>query len=363
MSYEWKLSPDKQWICATKDSQIVVLSSTDGRELARLDHPGPKQPHLISKVSPSGKWLLTHHFLGETDKSNLSKLWDTSTWRAVTDTTLIEWINRNGASGFLTDDLLNSEGVGEIGSEGTLVGSFFSISQPGPAIPYSRLGCTGIVREYPTGERGGELIRYQRMLTDATTIQRLKPPVGRKYHPELAKLAPDGRFWQNLDTVTEKDLPVPFAGNYIPGLGCVQFNNHWIEVEEGRRFYNGHEFHFLPDAKRLDFPPELVELWAQVVVGGELTPEGTFQPWDQPTWTAKQKELAAMRPPYTDFPFPGWAATELNLWYRIRANDTKHGPVRDKLHEQWRRTQPPRPDLGPDTWRTPEVLSPPRADK
>jgi hypothetical protein len=118
------------------------------------------------------------------------------------------------------------------------------------------------------------------------------------------------------------------------------------------------ELRILPDPKRLDFPPEMLELWAKLVVGGELSPEGTFQPWDQPTWTAKQRELAAMKPPYADFPFPGWIATEPHLWYPIRSRQSNSRKESDTLMDEWRRLSGRTlPKVEPDAWRTPEPMS------
>lgn len=157
-----------------------------------------------------------------------------------------------------------------------------------------------------TSELNGSLLRNLngQVLTDADTFRRLKPPHGRKYAAELDKLAPDGRFWQCLDTVTEKDLPYCVAGTDFPGFGRVGVRPHYEEIEPIRGG-DDPELRILPDAKRLDFPAELLEFWAKVVVGGELSPEGTFQAWDQTTWAAEQRELAAAKPPYADFSFPG----------------------------------------------------------
>jgi hypothetical protein len=108
----------------------------------------------------------------------------------------------------------------------------------------------------------------------------------------------------------------------------------------------------------------MIELWAQVVVGGELGPDGGFQSWDQPTWAAKQRELAAMKPPYADFPFPGWVAQDPHQWHLIRAHEMPQNQTRADRIREWRRlTGRTRREPEPDTWRTKETLPPPRADK
>ena len=386
---DWKLSPDNRWLIYVEDStadkesrlpanassQVVIVSAADGRELARLEHPVSGSAQLIVQVSPKGKWVLTSRSDGYQEVNAITskrstrdiRLWDTRTWQPYQDTALIEATARVRKSSdpfFVTDDVIRFW-MPDAGGDGYEEG-VMRIGQPGLWEPFSALGYNGPEWDYPVGEFSGTVIRSGRVLVNATTLQRLKPPHGRKYHPELAKLAPDGRFWQKLDTVTEKDLPSSIEGTHFPGFGRVMFRyfgNGGADEPNRWQFFDEAELRILPDAKRLDFPPELVELWAEIVVGGQLTPEGTFQPWDQPTWATKQMQLAAMKPPYPDFPFPGWAATEPNLWYRIRANQLKAGVERDKLIEQWRRTQPPRPDLGPDTWRTPEVAPPTREKK
>ncbi len=76
------------------------------------------------------------------------------------------------------------------------------------------------------------------------------------------------------------------------------------------------EVRLLPSVSRLDLPADLLELWAQVAVRGELGPEGQFVKWDEPTWEKKQQELAAKPAPYPDFPFPGHVATDKLHWLR-----------------------------------------------
>ncbi len=369
---EWKLSPDKRWLVYKEESvdkkdvpQVVIVSAADGRELARLDHPGP-EPFLTVEVSPTGKWVVTHRHTGGSYQSPPGPrnvvLWTSSGWKQVKDAALIEAISAIKGfqyMSFVTDDLLS---LSSDGGMDAIFQGVVRIGKPGSWTPERSFAFHAPDWENPVGELGGTLLRQGRALLTADPIQRLKPPRGRKYHPDLAKLAPDGRFWENIDTVTEKDLPCWPGGQHFPGFGRVTVRAYHDEFD-GVRGNDHTELRILPDAKRLDFPSELVELWAQVVVGGELSPEGTFQPWDQPTWAAKQRELAAAKPPYADFPFPGWAATEPNLWYRIRANGMKAGRERDKLLEAWQRTQPPPPDPGPDKWRTPEIIPPPRESK
>jgi serine/threonine protein kinase len=339
--------------------QGVIISADDGRELARLDlavSTNSPSGHRNFSISPTRQWMMAWQELqpepgssGKIDPKTV-QLWRCRDWEPVQDSALTHAIaadKRELRISFLTDDLLQF-----YVPEAYTIG-FHRIGQPGSWTPRAEFERDAPGLDSLIAELGGKLFRDERTLYTLEPLQRLNPPRGRKYHPDLAKLAPDGRFFGNLDTVTEKELPVSFAGKGMSGFGRWTFKDFWIEIEEGRRGYDGHELHLLPDPKRLNFPQEMLELWVQVVTGGELGTDGRFQPWDEPTWAAKQKQLAAMKPPYADFPFPGWAATEPNLWYRIQANRTT-GQERENLLDEWRRrTGRVHPHDVKDPWRTP----------
>jgi hypothetical protein len=338
---------------------LVIVSTADGSELVRLKHPGEGQSHRV-RVSPTGKWVLTGWVNADDPGGSCHfRLWSSSNWKTVEDVAL-EGLVRLEIEGefpsfpdFITDDVLDASVLKPDAIDETELG-VFRLGQAFSLVPRDTLGYSGYGWPVAVSELGGSLIRCGRVLTDANTFQRLKPPQGRRYAAELARLAPDGRFFENLDTVTEKELPVSFDGKAMSGIGSMTFKDYSLEYGGGAVFYKDTKLNILPDPKRLDFPPALLELWAQVVVAGELTSDGRFQPWDQPTWAAKEKELAAMKPPYPDFPFPGWAATEPNLWYRIQAKQNRT-PEAETLFEEWRRRSGRvRPMPEEDSWRTPE---------
>jgi hypothetical protein len=351
----------------------VIVSTADGSELARLKHPGEGQSCRV-RVSPTGKWVLTGWVNADDPRGSYHfRLWSSSNWKTVDDVAL-EGLVRLKIDGefpsfpdFITDDVLDASVLKPNAIDETELG-VFRLGQAFSLVPPDTLGYSGYEWPVAVSELGGSLIRCGRVLTDANTFQRLKPPLGRKYAPELAKLAPDGRFFENLDTVTEKELPCSQDGHYWPGYGRVSLRYVKYIKSDGLGDEREEPYlHILPDSKRLDIPPEMLELWVQVVTGGELGSDGRFEAWDEPTWAAKQKQLAAMPPPYADFPFPGWAATEPNLWYRIQANRST-GKEREKLIDEWRRRSGRvRPKPEPDTWRTLgtvlELAPPPRAVK
>ncbi|MBX9625800.1 MAG: hypothetical protein K2X82_18515 [Gemmataceae bacterium] len=156
---------------------------------------------------------------------------------------------------------------------------------------------------------------------DLRSLQRLVPPPGRWYHPDLARFAPDGRVIAfggqssvgPFDTRTDKPLEIAQDDDaqghrtdaYFPGLGFVNIKDGVCGVVVT-----------LIRTTSLDLPPDLLELWAQVAVRGELGPTGEFVPWDEPTWERKRIELAARPAPWPDYPFPGHVARDPLHWLR-----------------------------------------------
>lgn len=338
------------------DSAFVIVSANDGRELARLDHPGVEQ-WLDVSVSPTGKWLISfrHDPTSDENKHRLEqiRLWRSSDWKIIDNETLQEASERikagSGSPAFITDDVFTVQLTPY--SDGNDIA--FDLRRKEAWTHYSQLGHSMPFNELTMSELGGTLIRFQRLLTDANTLQRLKPPPGRRYASELVQLAPDGRFFENLDTVSEKELPFFRDGTFFQGLGVVAIRSYADELD-GNRGVDLTELRIIPDPSKLTIPPAMLELWAKVVTGGELAADGGFEAWDESTWQAKQRELSAMKPPYKDFPFPGWVATEPHLWWRIKAYMTQNNEERNKLLDEWlRRSGRLRPEPEPDTWRTP----------
>ena len=104
---------------------------------------------------------------------------------------------------------------------------------------------------------------------------------------------------------------------YLQGFG-------FISVGAGR---DSATINLIPTHQR-NLSADILEIWAQVAVRGELGPDGAFVPWDEATWEKKRQELAAMPLPYPDFPFPGYVATDKLHWLRAEYNAA---PEKDTL--------------------------------
>jgi hypothetical protein len=174
---------------------------------------------------------------------------------------------------------------------------------------------------------------------DMRTWQRLLPPPGRRFHPDLARFAPDGRFVSGLvnnelaviDTRTDKQFPVVGVWHNMPGFGLVSN----LDTLVSSKAVDNRMVQFLPASDRLDQrSPDLLELWAQVAVRGQLDERGGFVKWDEVAWEKKRQELAEKSAPNSDFPFPGYVATDKLHWLRQEyenANDAAKPDLAAKL--------------------------------
>jgi serine/threonine protein kinase/WD40 repeat protein len=300
-----------RWLKASKESSLILLSAEDGRPVARLEHDKTVHRHE-AWLSPSGNVLATIGHdppVSGHESSSTLFLWDTKTWKLRSTTG--PW-DQAGHVRMISDDVFYMY----------LYEGWSSVFRAGNATPVAD---TPSPLEEVQGDR---LLLDSGQLLDSREWRRLQPPKGRKYHPELARFAPDGRFvpiqdsstnWNLiLDTATEKSTNVDGAGIYRPGLGWV---GGWV----GAALDNYIEIvmHRLPPIDRLNIPPDLLELWAQVAVRGELGDDGTFVKWKEATWEKKRQELASKPAPYPDFPFPGRVAQDRLHWLRQEYEETQ----------------------------------------
>jgi serine/threonine protein kinase len=299
-----------RWITALEGSStVLVFSAESGKEIARLDHETKDVVDVVA--SPTGRRIAT---VFGTALPRHIRIWNTDTWNADSATTNAY----GGGPEFITDDLMTSQYEWSV-----------SVMRCGQADPIDFF-VNGPVK-------GSGLLDLAYIgdgrLYDGKTWQKKRPPEGRKYHPDLARFAVDGRFVPAesddvnvlIDTVTEKHFPTGdskyeplFVGPFsnVPGFGSVAIAKKYGSNLRG--FYeeiNGLDIRLIP-ASNLDFPTTLLQLWAQVAVRGELGDEGQFVKWDETTWEKKRQELAAMPRPYPDFPVPGHVATDKLHWLR-----------------------------------------------
>ena len=272
---------------------LVIFSPVDGRRLAQLEAV-QKGLHVgystgFPNISPTGRWIIIPcHNL------KLMRVYDASTWKPDPALDPIPYTGGGHPEiRYLTDDTFI---VDAADSEGKLYQH-----GRGQIASFSSIG-TRFVELDATGQfiRCGLDDLY-----DKKSGRQLLPPRGSNHHPELVRFARDGRFVEGrIDLKTGKSLPPSrFTDpSYYPDIGFVSV-------------HHSGQVYLLP-THRSGIAPDLLELWAQVVVRGELGPGGEFVKWDEPTWERKRQELAARPAPWPDFPFPGHVAADRLHWLR-----------------------------------------------
>ena len=306
-------SPDGRWITAVEDDKVaVVFSSENGKEIARLPHDQYIQRVL---VSPTGKRIAT-----QIDDKQMLRIWDTGSWQLERDPISTPHFR---PTKFLSEDILGGSNQEDVVGH---VWYVFNINQL-KSIGFQFSGVRPpIIRN--------RLVLDHGTIFDSTTGQRLLENQ-RKFHPSLAEFAWDGRFvvtdsssyFHIIDVLTEKGFAkynntwmwAPSQQfEHVPGFGTVTACEDNGVVSLG----------IFPTASRLNMPPDLLELWAQVAVRGELGPDGEFVPWTEATWEKKRQELASKPAPYADFPVPGHVAEDRFRWLRQEFESANHADKR-----------------------------------
>ena len=350
-----------RWISTLEGrSTVLVFSAEDGRLLARLDHAGEVVEHV--DVGPSGRGVATLARVGNNPSrpewwySLVLRVWDTETWRAEPVTTpLVCPVSRIR---LWMDDAFGGRGsVVALGHTEDMGGrpDGWTVYRFGQNEPIAELfgnpawpDLLVLVGDLAHGGAG--------RIYNTRTWQRLLPPPGRKFHPDLARFAPDERFVRAvingeqalIDTRTDKSFPMQGDWGTLPKFGMIQATtaNHEATIRllpSGSRLdlsadllekvARGTADYPIP-ASHLQLPADMLELWAQVAVRGELGSDGEFVKWDEPTWERKRQELAAKPAPYPDFPFPGHVATDKLHWLRQEydsASDTNKPTLAKQL--------------------------------
>jgi len=209
-------------------------------------------------------------------------------------------LSGNLRAGVITDDLFVCSQISGYNGDSWLEGDGH-VYRSGQAQPI------GEIPDLPLRIEGDYLLLREGLLVDRRTWTLLQPPQGRKYHPAIAKFTRGGRFVDDLgiDTVTERDFPV--GAKHLPKNGSVSFSN-------GPRPLL---FRYPPlGDSDIPIPSDILELWLQVAVRGELDRDGNFVEWDEATWEEKRQDLATRPAPVPDFPFPGHVAGDRLHWLR-----------------------------------------------
>ena len=305
---EFRFLNGGRWIFTLEDrSTVLVFSTENGRQLARLNHPATEVVEHVD-VSPTGRRIATLTGKRGGGQYVSLRVWDTETWRAETVTANIGPSSPFRLRFWMDDADGGRESVVALGYDNGW--TVYRSGQKEPIAEFSGASVwLDLLARVGDLAHGGEGRVYNTL-----TWQRLTPPPGRKFHPDLARFAPDGRFVRAtingeqtlIDTRTDKSFLTQGDWADLPKFGMIQATTANEEAT----------IRLIPSGSRLDLPADLLELWAQVAVRGELDADGRFVAWNEATWEKKRQELAAKPAPYPDFPFPGRVAVDRLHWLR-----------------------------------------------
>ncbi len=297
-------------------STVTVFSADDGRLLGQAAHPADEVLESFD-ISPNGQRLivLCHRPNGE----SAFHVWEVSAWREdhirVTG-------GKYGHVTWRSDELFSCLPAD------SLTVHLFRLGRKPPVATddgHFNLSWHYPNREYLVQLSDGRLCNYG-------SSEIVSPPPGRSFHPDLSRFAPDGRFarvpghvrvvkigertWFQtsglLDTVTDRVVlhTARFWLRFRARFGYVSADDgHELNPGVAQRVW-------LFPTSNLDLAPDVLELWLQVALRGELGPSGGFVKWDEPTWERKRQELAAIPAPRSDLPFPGHVAGDRLHWLR-----------------------------------------------
>jgi hypothetical protein len=306
-------SPDGASILTTVGPVARAWSAADGRLVQTL--AGHATPVEAVAFSRSGARAVT------CDHDRVY-WWNTADWRPAGAPCQLRYDepNQDGSTvQFLHDDVL----------------SFARFVREGrDSMPYVKLVVAG---EATAHDLNGLHSDGERVLTTDDRVYALRPlrrldlPAGRRYPDEFRAQAVGGRFlvsrdlWSHdkvADLAAEKAFP--FMGVHVhrcPAAGCsfAAARQPWPIV--------------LP-APDLAIDPDTLDLWARVLVRGELDPAtGFFVKHDEATWERNRQALLARPKPLGEFPFPGAFASDPLFWLR-RELETAPEPARRPLYDR-----------------------------
>lgn len=328
----FKLLNNGSWVASNADSTVVIFSAVDGKEVARLEHPGQSNCEAVD-VSPSGRWLETS--TTETSAEGESKFrlyfWDTKTWRKHP----VE-MNAPGSAKFVSDEYLQGEKLED--GFGGLPQFFCKLGNDEPIFQFnaytSQLDLSGqspLVMASIFTQTGATKV----VIFDLLKKKQLSPPAGKAFHPDLARFSKNGRFLLS----PLQDTLIDLSANKSLFLESKP-NDQWFNLGEKGLLKlsldpaGAIQVIVVPVNSNLEIPPEQLELWTQVAIRGQLNEQGEFVKWTEADWEKKRQELAAIPPPIKDFPFPGYVVTDKLHWLRAEYNEATDEAEKKRLAQE-----------------------------
>ena len=304
---ECTLSPDRSWLTLIEDHSAVRIVSVDsGAEVVRLPHPMGETCIRVA-VSPDRSRIVTSCTLpkkGPQKQVWTHRLWEPNPWHIVPEPNL-DRMSENETVEFVNDSVLHISHTDFLTGDG--------ITSAQTSWRHVRIGLVGDIKPHGSFSFNGKLYSSGNLFYDGKTLARLIGIGERRYPDSFGKYASDDRFLlfngrSIIDSGSEKRIELGESWEtleepcFLPGLGTIGFAKSEVRI--------------LPAPEFLKISPAILQLWANVAARGELSEMGEFMTWDEQTWERKRQELAAIPPPYKDFPFPGYVVTDKLHWLR-----------------------------------------------
>jgi WD40 repeat protein len=313
--YDDHLDRQGKWFLVPEGKHtLAVYSALDGKFAHRLQHRMDKVLGMYD-IEPKGRFIATYTYSESIQNASYSlHIWDTQNWNS---NPLVysgnEYQKMNKYHFNFVDDrtIFLSSSIYKI-ADNTIIKTYYDDNAE-----FFGSGVRKVIDSL--------VLTKNYRVFHIQSGKRIQPQIGNKYPTELTSFADDGRFVDNIDTLTGKMLPRQdiFEKSQV-GFGSLRCAHSSVL---------GYKIILCPSPIP-DIPPALLHLWVQVAVRGELDANGEFVKWDEPTWEKKRQELAAAKPPYPDFPFPGYVATDKFHWLRAEfkeASEVERQPMATEL--------------------------------
>ncbi len=315
-----------KWITTRSGlNKLLVLSGKDGQTIAELQVPGNEEIYFRSlQLSPDGHRIAV---ITNNNQHKRVRLWSTQNWKErisenvnYIDNTILLWREEDDIFRLWNNEVFSASGgfgVWEYIHYLFKFGNDKPIAQSqGWSIP--KVGNQDLListdgRVFDTIEGSQRISSLGKRFDDSI----YKRPFDDRFL--VTSSEQDAYFWVKkgkpfrlIDFKTDKWITVfneierdsPFG--QLPNLGLANV-----------RYDYGLQIQMLPTlVKDLKVSPDLIELWVNVAVRGELGLDGKFIKWNEPTWEEKRQELAEMPSPCPDFPFPSHVAKDRLHWLR-----------------------------------------------
>jgi hypothetical protein len=313
------LSPDGKCVLIGQDKQFGVWFPDN-------HHPAKQLPGFNPQFSPSGAFVASVERFG-----NKVYWWDTTDWNLQRTIDISkESTGPYGYvyAGFITDDLLAVTNAIDwckvfVRNQSTTIEYSGFIS--------NSLGPAGTIRT----SLDGRLLLIGGHIYDMVSGQRIPPPRGRRFRPELSRFT-EGNWFTSfyessiIDLAADKKIilgPPPVGPNNV---GPNSSDAHFCKSLDTCVVLGVDKRIVILRKADASLDAHLLLRWCRVVTRGMLDERGSFSKFDEGAWEKARLELAMLLDANPQAQSLGSAATDHLYWLRNEFGEAKTDA--EKLH-------------------------------